>query len=79
MRNGKRTYRYSTDMRGGCYQCHGEQAHWYQNNAQALAARHHDATGHTTWVEVVHEIFYGPKLTDEEYGQINGATLQAKT
>ncbi len=34
-------------------------AHWFGNNAQAVAARHHDATGHMTWVDIAMSIRYG--------------------
>jgi hypothetical protein len=39
--------------------CWGSDAHWLEKNAQAVAARHHDATGHATWVEVNMSIYYG--------------------
>lgn len=43
----------------GCYQCNGRDTIWEASNAQAVAARHHDATGHTTWVDVYMSITYG--------------------
>jgi len=54
----RRTYT-SRDVRAGCFQCFGIEAHWLAPNAQAVAARHHDATGHATWVEAVLNIRYG--------------------
>ena len=47
------------DVVAGCFVCHGDVAHWTTKNAQALAARHHDKTGHRTWVQVVMMIRYG--------------------
>lgn len=32
---------------------------WRGGNAQGVAARHHDASGHPTWVEVDMKILYG--------------------
>jgi len=32
---------------------------WHGPNAQGVAARHHDATGHTTWADVTLMIRYG--------------------
>lgn len=49
----------SRDVRGACFECHGSVAHWYGPNAQALAARHHDATGHATWSDVYLSVRYG--------------------
>jgi hypothetical protein len=47
------------DVRAGCHECHGGEAHWYDKNAQGVAARHHDAIGHRTWVEVSLAVHYG--------------------
>lgn len=49
----------------GCYQCGGVDARWHGKNALALAARHHDSTGHTTWCEQVMSVRYGPALGDD--------------
>lgn len=49
----------SRDVMAGCYTCYGNDAHWLSKNAQGVAARHHDATGHRTWVQVVMSIRYG--------------------
>jgi hypothetical protein len=54
-----RRTRVGRHVRAGCEQCHGGNAHWFSKNAQAVAARHHDATGHETWVEVDMHIRYG--------------------
>lgn len=47
------------DLRGGCFVCHGGDAHWFGGNAQGVAARHHDATGHETWCDIGMSIRYG--------------------
>lgn len=49
----------SRDVRGGCFACHGTDAHWHGPQAQGTAARHHDATGHQTWVDVYMSVRYG--------------------
>ena len=54
-----RRYSCSRTTSAGCFQCWGSEAHWQTKNAQALAARHHDATGHETWVDVNMSIRYG--------------------
>lgn len=54
-----RQYSYHRDVRAGCEQC-GKR--WDAPNAQGVAARHHDATGHKTWVEVEMHITYGGSL-----------------
>jgi hypothetical protein len=43
----------------GCFECNGSHVIWSEKNSQGVAARHHDATGHTTWVEVAMSIKYG--------------------
>lgn len=54
----RRTY-ISRDVFAGCFECNGSDFIWSSKNAQGVAARHHDATGHTTWVEVNMSIKYG--------------------
>lgn len=54
----RKTYT-SRDVKAGCFECHGGTAHWWAKNAQGVAARHHDATGHTTWVDVYLSVRYG--------------------
>ena len=49
----------------GCFECNGSDAIWYGKNAQGVAARHHDATGHCTWVDVNMSIFYGKRPETE--------------
>lgn len=43
----------------GCGQCGGAQPRWRGANAQGVAARHHDATGHPTWCTITMSIAYG--------------------
>jgi hypothetical protein len=54
-----RTTYISHDVIAGCFACNGNDYIWNSKNAQAVAARHHDATGHTTWVDVNMRIQYG--------------------
>lgn len=54
-----RTTFISRTLSAGCFQCNGSLPLWTQKNAQGVAARHHDATGHTTWVDVNMGIRYG--------------------
>lgn len=49
----------SRTVQAGCFHCNGNDAIWTGNNAQAVAAKHHDKTGHTTWVDVYMNIRYG--------------------
>jgi cytochrome c553 len=45
---------------GGCHTCHGvDTPAWQAGNAQALATRHHDATGHPTWAAQTITTQYG--------------------
>ena len=43
----------------GCFVCNGSLAIWTTKNAMALAARHHDATGHMTWADQSLTVRYG--------------------
>ncbi|HEX8446244.1 MAG TPA: hypothetical protein VF649_06485 [Sphingomonas sp.] len=54
----------SRDVIGGCFVCHGAAANWFGPQAQGTAARHHDATGHATWAEVVMTVRYGRNDSD---------------
>jgi hypothetical protein len=54
-----RKTRTSRDVTAGCFVCGGDDAMWTGPNAQGVAARHHDATGHETWVDVYMSIRYG--------------------
>lgn len=60
-----RRYSTSRTLHAGCFVCHGSEAQWFGPNAQAVAARHHDATGHPTWVDVSMTIFYGEETKEE--------------
>lgn len=51
------------DVSAGCHQCGGTEPLWTGKNAQGVAARHHDATGHTTWVDVYMTITYGENVS----------------
>lgn len=50
----------------GCYVCHGGEAKWWDKNALACAARHHDATGHPTWAEQTILVKYGEQNSEQE-------------
>lgn len=56
-----RLYSVARDATAGCFVCNGNDYKWHGPNAQGVAARHHDATGHATWVDVVLSIIYGTK------------------
>lgn len=60
-----RAYRYSRDVNAGCFNCNGSDLIWHGPNAQGVAARHHDATGHNTWVDVYMSITYGENPNTE--------------
>lgn len=49
----------SRDLRAGCFVCHGMDARWFGPQSQGTAARHHDATGHQTWCDVMMSVRYG--------------------
>lgn len=57
-----RRYSYSMSVIAGCFECHGTDGHWFAANAQAVAAKHHDKTGHTTWVDSTIGIRYGADI-----------------
>lgn len=54
---------YEDCQRAGCWVCKPDgDAMWIDlPNAQALAALHHDRTGHTTWFESVKHVRYGKR------------------
>lgn len=52
-------------VEAGCRTCHGERVHWTGANAQAVAARHHDSTGHPTWCRVSLAVTYGVEAVDD--------------
>jgi len=49
----------TTEHRAGCLVCTGTAAIWTGKNALAVAARHHDATGHATWADQILQVRYG--------------------
>lgn len=55
----------SRHVMAGCFTCHGTEARWFGGNAQGVAARHHDATGHPTWCDVAMSIRYGREAADD--------------
>jgi len=56
-----RVTRTSREVQAGCFQCGGMDALWSGPQSQGTAARHHDATGHETWADVVLSVRYGGK------------------
>jgi len=60
-RRKRATYVAST-IEAGCHFCNGEQPLWTNSFAQAMAARHHDATGHRTWTNIETHVRYGTTL-----------------
>lgn len=54
-----------SDVSAGCFECPDKI--WITSAAQAMAARHHDHTGHATWCLINRTIRYGeaPKLDGE--------------
>lgn len=60
----KRVASTSSTVSAGCYVCNGSSAIWKAKNALAIAARHHDATGHATWAEQHLAIKYGDFFID---------------
>ncbi len=73
----KRTSSRTRDARAGCRVCHGDRAHWTTANAQALAAQHHDRTGHETWCRIVSDIQYGRAAADPRQIDIEDAIASA--
>lgn len=51
----------STTVKAGCFVCNGITVIWTSANAMAVAARHHDATGHRTWADQALSVRYGPE------------------
>ena len=49
----------SSRVMAGCFVCNGTTAIWTSRNALAVAARHHDATGHQTWADQTLTVRYG--------------------
>ncbi len=69
----------SRELRAGCYTCHGDRAHWTSANAQALAAQHHDRTGHPTWCDIAASIRYGRVAPDDRQHDIEDAIAAASS
>ena len=66
MRKPRVRYTGITAVIAGCRVCSPDgSATWESKNAQAVAARHHDATGHTTWVNSILSIQYGEDVTED--------------
>lgn len=61
------------DVIAGCFVCGGADAKWFGPNAQGVAARHHDATGHATWCDVSMTITYGREQADDRQIDIEEA------
>jgi hypothetical protein len=72
-----RKYSYSRTLQGGCFVCHNNgDAAWFGQNAQGVAARHHDATGHQTWVDVMLMIRYGDEAVEQTVAVIAARTTK---
>lgn len=69
----KRAAKTSRIVKAGCCVCHGTAVHWAGANAQAVAARHHDATGHETWAEMHLIARYGQDAPDARQIDIEDA------
>lgn len=67
------------DLLAGCHVCDGTTARWTKANAQALAAKHHDRTGHTTWVKYDGKIQYGRRAADPRQTDIKDAIASASS
>jgi hypothetical protein len=72
-----RTTSTARDLRAGCFACHGKRARWTGANAQALAARHHDRTGHPTWCDIAMQVRYGRQAPDDRQHDIEDAIASA--
>ena len=59
MKKHRITYSGITAISAGCFDCNGSDGLWFAKNALAVAARHHDATGHRTWCDQVIMVRYG--------------------
>lgn len=60
-----RRYACSRTVMAGCFVCNGSDAKWFGPNAQGVAVRHHDATGHPTWVDIAMSLRYGEEQSKE--------------
>lgn len=59
----KRVASTSSTVMAGCFECNGSIAIWTAKNAMAIAARHHDATGHMTWADQALSVRYGTETS----------------
>ena len=60
----------SRTVHAGCFDCNGSDAKWFGGNSQGVAARHHDATGHTTWADVALMVRYGKETVKKKAGGV---------
>lgn len=67
------------DVMAGCFVCHGAAAFWTSANAQALAAQHHDRTGHQTWCDIRMAVVYGSDAGDDRQIDIEDAIASASS
>ncbi|WP_200925659.1 hypothetical protein [Sphingomonas sp. Leaf22] len=67
------------DTTAGCFVCHGDAAFWTSANAQALAAQHHDRTGHQTWCRIAMSVTYGSDAGDDRQIDIEDAIASASS
>jgi hypothetical protein len=69
----------SRDVTAGCFVCNGSDAIWTGGNAQGVAARHHDAKKHATWVSVHMSVCYGQEAPDPRQTDIEDAIASASS
>jgi hypothetical protein len=50
-----------SEVRAGCFECHGYDGHWFAKNAMMVAHNHAKATGHSTWCDQVTSVTFNPK------------------
>jgi hypothetical protein len=67
------------ELRAGCMACHRERPRWTGPNAQALAAQHHDRTGHPTWCDIAMQVRYGRPPADDRQIDIEDAIASASS
>lgn len=69
-----RSSRSVVTARAGCFDCNGGDPLWTARNAVAMAARHHDSTGHATWADQEISTFYGERGPSQPDMFSEGAT-----
>jgi len=67
------------NVRAGCVACFGTTARWTSANAQAVAAKHHNHTGHTTWYHIDELGGYGRATVDDRQIDIEDAIASASS